>query len=303
MRKYVKIVLVLALIGTFVCAMYFVWCETRDVLTVAFLDVGQGDAIFIETPNGRQMLIDGGPNRDVLAELSHVMPFYDRSIDVIINTHPDKDHIAGLPDVFRAYDVSLVLDPNVPSENATYGYYKELVQEEGARHVVARRGQVIDFGDGVHLRILFPDRDMSTSATNNASVIAQLVYGETEVLLTGDAPKSVETYLITLDGSTHSTDSMNSPQAGSGQANSLASDILKAGHHGSRTSSGEGFVRAVSPEYAVISAGQDNSYGHPHKEVLDVFNAAKVTILGTYEKGTIVFTSDGNTFTTEAAFR
>ncbi|MEK7579240.1 MAG: MBL fold metallo-hydrolase [Patescibacteria group bacterium] len=268
-------------VGTLFLIAYIFWHKTHDVLTVAFLDVGQGDAIFIESPSGWQVLIDGGPDRDVLSELSRVMPFYDRTIDVVINTHPDKDHIGGLPNVLRAYDVSLVLDPDVSSESATYAYYKDLVVEEKAKYVAAHRGQVIDFGDGSYLRILFPDRDMNGGPTNNASVIVQLVYGETEVILTGDAPKSVESYLVILDGE------------------KLKSDILKAGHHGSKTSSGEVFVHAVSPEYAVISAGKDNSYGHPHKEVIDTLTRASTTILGTHEEGTIVFSSDGKIFLKE----
>ncbi|HXK39272.1 MAG TPA: MBL fold metallo-hydrolase [Candidatus Paceibacterota bacterium] len=248
-------------------------------LIVAFLDVGQGDAIYIESPTGRQVLIDGGKSRDVLAELSRVMPLFDRSIDILINTHPDMDHIGGLPHVLERYHVAHVLDSGLEGDTEAFAFYAEELQHEirsGALYHEARRGDVIDIGGGAYLRILFPDRDMaSTTDANNASIVAQLVYGETEALLTGDAPKSVEEYLVLLDGDT------------------LESAILKAGHHGSKTSSAEGFVRVVRPQYAVISAGCDNSYGHPHKEVVKTFAAASSAILSTCEHGTIVFKSDG----------
>lgn len=260
----------------FLFALYSNLHISQDVLTIAFLDVGQGDAIFIETPSGKQMLIDGGAGRAVLSELSDVMPFFDRSIDVVINTHPDKDHIGGLPDVFENYNVALVIDPAVPMEKASYEEYEKDITLEAARHVVARRGQVLLFGDGVELQILFPDRDMSgVKNANDASVVTRLVYGETEVMLTGDAPESIEKYLVSLGGE------------------KLKSDILKAGHHGSRTSTSKEFVAAVDPSYTIISAGKDNSYGHPHKEVIDTLVLASTTILRTYEEGTIVFESDG----------
>ncbi|KKP80420.1 MAG: internalization-related competence protein ComEC/Rec2 protein, partial [Parcubacteria group bacterium GW2011_GWB1_35_5] len=128
-------------------------------------------------------------------------------------------------------------------------------------------------GDGVVLQILFPDRDPAGMETNTSSIIARLVYGENEFLFTGDSPKSIENYLISLGG--------------------LESDVLKAGHHGSKTSTSPDFVTAVSPEYVVISAGKDNRYGHPSQEVLDILNNFGAEILRTDKDGRIVFESDG----------
>lgn len=261
----------------------FVVCASitasQHILTVAFLDIGQGDSIFIQTPSGRQILIDGGPNRKVISELSTVMPPFDRSIDIVINTHPDKDHIGGLPDVLQKYKVSAVIDPHIGVDKGVYAEYEKEIEEKHIPYITARRGQTIDFGDGTSLQILFPDHDVSKlKDANDGSVIAHLVYGETEVMLTGDAPKSVETYLVGLN-----------------EAN-LKSDILKAGHHGSRTSSGENFVHAVAPIYAVISAGKDNSYGHPHKETMDTFTKLGIQTFSTAEEGRVVFESDGKTF-------
>jgi competence protein ComEC len=273
----IRLILLYLFVSSIVLLVWYSYEREPRVLTVAFLDVGQGDAIFIESPTGKQVLIDGGADRDILATLSRVMPFFDRSIDVVINTHPDKDHIGGLPYVLQRYRVANILDPGLETEGETYAFYEESVGKEfGVVYRETRRGDVIDLGGGAQLRILFPDRDMDdVSDDNNASVIAQLVYGETEVMLTGDAPQSVEDYLVLLEGER------------------LTSDILKAGHHGSKTSSSEAFVAAVAPVYAIISASCDNSYGHPHAEVIETFTLASTTILSTCEEGTIVFESDG----------
>jgi competence protein ComEC len=281
----IRLVLLYLFISSIALLVWFSYERAPGKLIVAFLDIGQGDSIFIQSPTGRQVLIDGGNGRGVVSKLAQVMPLFDRSIDVIISTHPDKDHVGGLPFVLERYSVANILDPGLEGDTETYGFYTEERLHEmgqGAVYREARRDDIIELGGGAYLRILFPDRDMDgTSDTNNASIVAQLVYGDTEVMLTGDAPRSVEDYLIALDGTT------------------LASDILKAGHHGSRTSSGVGFVREVSPRYAVISAGCENPYGHPHEETLETLKAASSTILSTCEEGTIVFVSDGATLRRE----
>lgn len=244
-------------------------------LRVSFLDVGQGDSIFIQAPSGRQVLIDGGPDRSVLRELGKIMPWWDRTIDVVIATHPDSDHVVGLVDVLQRYSVDFIFDPGVKGDTPQAESMLASVANEGAEHILARRGQIIDLGGGVSLGILFPDRDVSGLETNTASIVARLVYGETSFILTGDSPESIEKYLVQLDGA------------------ALASDVLKAGHHGSRTSSSITFVGFVSPEYGIFSRGCDNSYGHPHQEVREVFARLGVTILDTCEEGTITLVSDG----------
>lgn len=249
-------------------------------LVVAFLDVGQGDAIYIEAPNGNQLLIDGGPNGAVLRELGRVMPFFDRSIDVVIETHPDADHIGGLSDVFSRFDISYFLEPGIQNDTIqTKELLSKVKEERGVTSVYARRGMLVDLGGGATLSILFPDRDVTTIETNTGSVVARLDYGDISVLLTGDSPTSIETYLVSLD------------------ARSLDSDLLKLGHHGSRTSSSKSFIEAVSPQIAIISAGKDNRYGHPHREVLDTLNELHISYLSTAEMGTIRFESNGVAFT------
>lgn len=240
-----------------------------------FLDVGQGDAIFVETPTKKQVLIDGGKNRKVVSELGKIMGFGDRTIDIMVATHPDADHIGGLPEVVERYEVELFLEPGVEAEKSLNDELHSRLEENGVEMLQARRGQVIDFGDGVKLIILFPDRDVSNYDANDASVVSKLVYGEKSFLLTGDSGIKTETDMIY-----HISEFLDS-------------DVLKAGHHGSRTSTSYDFAQAVSPMYAVISAGKNNSYGHPHKEVLQILQKVGSKIFNTAERGTITFKTDG----------
>ncbi len=275
-KKNLKWHILVTLFLASVLIWYAVLAEERNgIMTVVFLDVGQGDAIFIDAPNGNQMLIDGGSNRQVLSELSKVMPFYDRSIDVVVATHPDTDHIGGLPGILTRYEVGMVIEPGVKSEAAVYKEFERIIEEKNIKKVFAQRGMRLSLSDGVYLLILFPDRDVSNSDSNDASVVAKLIYGDTSFLFTGDSPKKIEEYLAFVN------------------SESLNVDVLKAGHHGSKTSSSELFIGYTSPEYAVISVGKDNRYGHPHKEVLDIFKNFKISVLRTDFLGSVIMSSDG----------
>jgi competence protein ComEC len=270
-----KYLFLLALFSATGLVWYAVFAESRSGLTVAFFDVGQGDSIFIETSTGQQILIDGGPNKKVLEGLSKVMPFYDRLIDVVVATHPDGDHIGGLPEVLKRYSVDLVLEPGVESDTAVSKTFENLIEEKGIKKILGRRGMKLVLSDNAYLLILFPIGDVSEWNTNDASIVAKLVYGKTSYLFTGDSPQKIENYLISAD------------------KENLDVDVLKVGHHGSKTSSSELFIGYTSPEYAVISAGKDNRYGHPHKEVLDILEKFGVEILRTDELGIIKIKSDG----------
>ena len=266
--------------ATLVCVVFVVlgvYVKERDtgVLKVFFFDVGQGDAIYIRTPNGHDMLIDGGPSKIVIQRLSEVMPWYDKTIDVVLETHPDADHIGGLPQVLSRYHVGMFIEPGVESSNAIDDELVRLRRVENIPNVLARRGMRINFGDGAHFDILYPDQDPSNFETNDASVVGRMVYGSTSVMLTGDSPKKVESYLVGIDGGR------------------LRSDILKAGHHGSHTSSGLEYVKIVAPVYAIISSAAANRYGHPHQDVMNTFKSLGIEILRTDTLGTIGFISDG----------
>ena len=275
-------IVVLILFALAIGIWYAVISEDRGgKLTFSFLNVGQGDAIFIDAPSGRQALIDGGRGRVVLRELARASPWWDRSIDVVVATHPDLDHIGGLPDVLARYRVGLVMRSSVLDEgsadSAAFDAAADAEAKQGAALLVAKRGQIIDLGGGASMEVLYPDRDVSGVETNAGSIVARLVYGETAFMLTGDAPQAIEEYLALLDGK------------------ELHSNVLKAGHHGSKTSSSELFIGFVSPEYAVFSRGCDNSYGHPHAEVVALFKRFEIPALDTCKDGAITFVSDGTT--------
>ncbi len=272
-------VLLWSILGTSLlggCVWYAALHEDRGgILTVSFLDVGQGDAVLIDTPSGRQVLVDGGPDSSVLRELPRVMPWWDRSIDVVVATHPDADHIGGLIDVLERFEVSTIVRSGVHGETALADIFEKRAREEGAQLLFAERGQVIDLGKGARLEILFPDRDTPRVETNVGCVVARLVYGETSFMLPCDTVSAVETYLARLDGER------------------LKSTVLKAAHHGSKTSSSPVFVGYVAPEYAVYSRGCGNSYGHPHAQTVATFARFTIPTLDTCEEGTITFISDG----------
>lgn len=252
------------------------WALPGDssILRVVFFDVGQGDAIFVETPSGIQILIDGGPDRSVLRALTREMGFFDRSLDMVVLTHEDADHVGGLPDVFERYHVGSILRTEYEGESGAADRIDDAVEKEGSVRVYARSTMLFDLGDKIVLEVLFPDRDPRDLEGNTSSIVARLSYGETSFLFTGDAPRAVETFLVSSFGP------------------SLQSDVLKLGHHGSRTSTAEEFLDAVMPQMAVVSAGAHNRYGHPHRDVLETLERRKIPHAATSD-GAVVFESDG----------
>ena len=279
-KQYLKWYILLLLVFFSVTTWSVVIHENRNgILTVAFLNIGQGNATFIESPTGTQVVIDGGPNKTLMREISAVLPWYDRHIDIILASHPDRDHYEGFFSLLDKYSIDVFMESGIAGITNEFLSLKEKIVSKKIPSVTARRGEVIDIGGGAYIEIMFPDRDISGLETNNGSIFVRLVYGETSVIISGDAPKAMENYLITLE-----------PQK-------IDSDIIVLGHHGAKTSSSEEYIKAVSPEYAIISLGAGNSYGHPHKETLDTLNKLKVQILRTDQIGQIVFKSDGKTFT------
>lgn len=270
------LLLILALLIAVAIIWYFTLTTVRPhALTVSFLDIGQGDAIFIESPSGTQVLVDGSASSIVLRELAGVMPLTDRTIDMIIATHPDADHIGGLIDVLERYDVARIMESSVLGDTPIWERFRESADAENAERATALRGQIIDIGGGAYLEVLFPDRLLPEAETNLASVVARLVYGSTSFLLTGDSPQAIEQYLVSLD------------------REHLASTVLKAGHHGSKTSTSPLFAGYVNPQFAVISRGCDNSYGHPNQEVLASLAKFEAEVLDTCTDGRATFVSDG----------
>lgn len=259
----------------------FIWSAVFEqasdgILEVTFFDIGQGDAILIETPSGRQVLIDGGPDKRILEKLGQEMSFYDRTIDLVVVTHPDADHITGLVEVLNYYQVDHILTSGLDKDTIVAQKLKELIKEKGIPLILAQAGQNIILEEGIVLEILWPKQSLISSyanSSNNISIVGRLVYGETEILLTGDIEKKVENILINQD---------------------IQSDILQLPHHGSKTSSGLNFLKAVDPEAVVISVGQKNRYKHPSPEVLE--RIKNILTYRTDQNGDIKILTDGVLF-------
>jgi competence protein ComEC len=231
--------------------------DNSGKLKVIFFDVGQGSSVFIEALNKNQILIDGGPGSQILNKLGGVMPFFDRDIDAVILTHPDSDHLNGLVDVLQKYEVGQVIDSCVNDSGAAYQEWLKLIADKKINRLCAKAGQKIKLDSETEINILYPFSSlegMSFKNTNDVSIVAKLNYGQNHILLTGDAEEKTEYQLINFGVI---------PQA----------QILQVGHHGSKSSSSENFVKAVNPETAVIQVGKNNRYGHPHQEVLGRLNS------------------------------
>lgn len=244
-------------------------------LHVTFFDVGQGDAIFIQTPSGRQVLVDGGNFPSVLNDqLSRQLPFWDREIDLLVATHPDADHVTGLTGVFSRYRVGRLLTNGQGfNESPIYDAVLAAAETRGTSIQRAQAGQVIEIGDGVRLEALHPG-EILTDDRNENSVVLRLVYGDFSLLLTGDADEASERVMLRNGRSLHAL-------------------VLKAGHHGSNTSTSTPFLEAVRPQIVIVSAGKDNRFGHPNQEVLDRATAVGAIVLRTDELGTIEVITDG----------
>ena len=273
-RKLVPVILAFLFLANLLAWIAVYELNQPQLLEVYFFDVGQGDSIFIETPQKHQILIDGGPGSAVLEKLGSKMPFWDRSIDLIILTHPEHDHISGLIEVLKSYEVENVLWTGIVRETVEYQEWLDCLKEERANVIIAGAGQKIEAGEVV-FDILHPFENLEGQTTknpNNTSIIIRLTFGQDSFLFTGDAYKSIEKKLIN---------------------EGIDSDVLKVGHHGSKTSSGEEFIEQVSPELAVIQAGRDNPYGHPHQETLAVLEKYDINILRTDLDGDIKIISNG----------
>lgn len=272
MKRHIQSVLILIAI-TILLGLVAVALEPKPRQSegsLAMLDIGQGDSLLVTAPSGAQMLIDGGKDSAVLTQLGKVMPAGDRFIDVVIATHPDADHIGGLPLVLRRYRVGLYLTSQVASDSQVYKDLNQLIIDRKIPAYFVRKGMVVRLDPVTRFTVLFPNRDTTGWETNTASVVGRLDIGQSSGLLTGDSPTSIETYL------THTTPKL------------LDVDVLKLGHHGSKTSSSEDFLRAASPDLALISAGVNNRYGHPATEVIERLKSLKIPWVSTQDKGTVV---------------
>ena len=247
-HKFYKILIILGItaISVAIPAFWLTYSAASD-LEVDFLDVGQGDSVLIKSPFGQNILIDGGPNNIVITRLSEELPFWDRTIDLMILTHPHDDHVNCLNDVIRRYQVKKILYTGVAHNSPGYLTWLKLVKDKHIPLVIINRPQVINLGPECRLEILYPLQSFLSKEVdnlNNSSIIAKLVYKKAKFLFTGDAEKEVEEELLASGAD-------------------LSAQALKAGHHGSDTSNSKGFLEAINPRIAAIQAGAENKFGHP----------------------------------------
>jgi competence protein ComEC len=254
-------------------------------LHLYFLDVGQGDAILLRTPNGRFALVDGGPDPLLLtSRLGQIMPFWQRRIDLVISTHVDQDHLGGLIPVVERYQVGQVIESPVTDNSPLSAHWREILAARGIKSLPAARGMKVALDEGVSLDVLHPANGSPSTVGNEGnlnSVVVKVVMGQCRVLLTGDINTQVERDLLDA-----------------GQA--VDATVLKVAHHGADTASSAEFLAAVNPQLAIISVGKDNRFGHPTEPVLKRLQARDCQVLRTDQNGTIELVSDGQTFWTKA---
>ncbi len=234
------------------------------------LDVGQGDAFFIEMPTGERVLIDGGRDRSVLSKLGTILPPWDRRIDVLIPSHPDADHITGLVESIDRYQVGLIIETGVQAHTPVGDAFAAI---DAPRRFLSA-GDIITFGR-VTLEALWPQEGLARTYPenrNDTSLVLRLDYGRTSMLFTGDAENTVEAVLADAIGHI---------------------DVLKVGHHGSLSSTSWELLVGSTPDYALVSAGEDNSYGHPHPVILSRLKSVGAQIFRTDTQGDILLTSYG----------
>lgn len=278
-KKNFTYILLIGLVLSAIFLIYFIYQKDfrHKYLKVIFLNVGQGDSIFIEAPNGKQVLIDGGPDKKVLPLLSRFMPLGDNSLDMVIATHPDQDHISGLIDVLSSYKVGAVMESEMIGDTSTYNNLQTEIKNKNIKSIKGVAGMkiILDETRDIYLLILSPFNDTPLVDTNDSSIVAKLVYGDKSFLFTGDAEIYSEIIMYQKEKQL------------------LDSDVLKLGHHGSRGSSSVLFLENVSPSVAIVSAGKNNKYGHPNSEVLDKLKDMNIPLLSTIDRGSIIFKTDG----------
>lgn len=255
---------------------WVVYAPDSQVHLVA-CDVGQGDGILI-FQGTTQVVIDGGPDEAVLACLSRYMPFWDRNIELVVLTNGDADHVTGLIEVIKRYEVGKLVANSLIKDTDRFERFRQVVAESGVEEYAPRQGDQIKVGELV-FKVMWPSEAILGASTfygsngNDQSVVLQLQYGEFDTLLTGDVGERVEA-------------SREWPEV----------EVLKVGHHGSRYSSSSDFLEAVSPEIAVISSGEDNRYGHPAPDALQRLEAVGAKILRTDRDGDVEVVTDGKKY-------
>lgn len=269
----VRLLLVIVLLGLIVIgatSSQHAAVESRDYLRAWFFDVGQGDSILLDTPDGQQILIDAGPDSSILRELSKALPLRDKDLDLVISTHNDADHLSGLNDVLRHYKVGKIWFTGAIHTSDTYRTFLELIRDKKIPVETVKAGNRVNFGllNGIAISPFDNTVGVRPDKQNEVGIVTFWQFGNQTILLTGDIGEDQEQKLLLRN--------VLRPV-----------DILKIGHHGSRTSSSEAFLKAVQPKIAVIQVGRKNRYGHPAQSTLDRLATLKIPVLRTDQSGTL----------------
>lgn len=258
----------------------------REPLTsLVFLDVGEGMCAVVRTPSGKTMVVDCGTSswryservgEKLVASYLHSLGI--RKIDIAVLTHPHADHISGYPSLLKIVPARHVLDIGAKHSSPYYRDFLKTIRDTKAIYHIARRGQVIDMGDGVKAQVLNPDPLQNYTDLNNRSIVLRVVYREVAFMITGDAGEQAE----------HAMISTEMP---------LQSQVLQVGHHGAEDANSPEWLSAVNPAVAVISCGRNNEYGHPSREVISCLQSRGVRVYRTDMHGAVAFTTDGTAIT------
>ncbi len=272
---YALLILVLCAIFGYQISEYIpTQTDTQGKLAVSFIDVGQGDSTFIEFPGGKTALIDAGEADCSETVIAYLQSRQCKTIDYVICTHPHSDHIGGMAEVLKSFDIGEIYMPRVSHTTNTYERLLLAVQNKGLTIHTAKAGVTISVEPEITMTMVAPNAE-SYEEMNDYSAVVRLTYGDNAFLFTGDAETVSEKEILD-----------------SGQ--SLGADVLKVGHHGSSTSTHKSFLKAVAPSYAVISCGDGNDYGHPHNEIVNRLKKCGAQIYRTDLHGTVLAISDGN---------
>ncbi|MBQ1814601.1 MAG: MBL fold metallo-hydrolase [Ruminococcus sp.] len=248
--------------------------NSEGKLIVHFLDVGQGDAIFIELPNGKTMLVDAGENYHGQGIIDYVQTIGYHKLDYVVATHPHEDHIGSMPYIVRNFEIGSIYMPDVTANTATFESLLKTIKAKGLRVKNGRTGVHIIKDGELTADIIAPDKP-DESNLNNSSIVLLLTFGNVSYLLTGDAE----------------TKELNAIRA------DMHATVLKAGHHGSKTSTTQTLLKKISPCVTVISCGKNNDYGHPHAEVLKMLKSVNSSVYRTDRDQTVIVATDGSSLT------
>jgi len=277
-QKFIIIIIYCLIFISLFLVFFLFFYNPRKNLKVDFLDVGLGSSIVIQTPYDQNILIDGGDSdAKILRQLPKFMPFYDKTIDLVILTHPHDDHVGGLVKVLKRYKVEKILYTGVVHTSPAYLEFLKIIKDKHIPLVIIDRPQNIVLGENLNLKVLYPFTSFLNKEVenlNNTSIVAMLVYKDNKFLFTGDMEKEVEEVFVK-------------------QKPDIQADVMLAGHHGSDTSSSEDFLQLVKPAYALIQSGADNEFGHPSLRVLRRFDSMKILYLRNDLSGWVQFISDG----------